>query len=48
MRNREVHRMIILDRKQRLAGLISVGDIAKIHGEEKVVAHTVGEIAKAA
>jgi CBS domain len=38
MRDREVRRMIIVDRKQKLAGVISVGDIAKVHGEEKSLA----------
>lgn len=42
MRDREVRRMIILDRKNKLAGVLSLGDISKVKGEEKVVGKTVG------
>src|SRR5262245_14108657 len=48
MREKEVRRMLILDRQKRLVGVVSIGDIAKASGEEELAGETLGEIAEAA
>ena len=48
MQEKEVRRMLILTRQKRLAGVVSIGDIAKAAGEEKLAGETLGEIAEAA
>jgi CBS domain-containing protein len=48
MREREVRRIIILNREKRLAGVVSLGDLAKASGERELAAETLGSIAEAA
>src|SRR5262245_7821453 len=48
MQEKEVRRMLILTRQKRLVGVVSIGDIAKAVGEEKLAGETLGEIAEAA
>ena len=48
MQEKEVRRLVILDREKRLVGVVSLGDIAKTVGEEEVAGETLGEIAEAA
>jgi CBS domain-containing protein len=47
MQEKEVRRMLILNKEKRLAGVISIGDIAKAQGEESMVGETVKHIAEA-
>lgn len=47
MREKEVRRMLILNREKRLTGVISIGDIAKSQGEETTAGETVKHIAGA-
>ena len=48
MQEREVRRMVILNREKRLVGVASLGDIAKTSGEKQLAGETLGEIAEAA
>jgi CBS domain-containing protein len=48
MQEKEVRRMLILDRQKRLVGVVSVGDIARASGEKQLAGETLGEIAEAA
>jgi CBS domain-containing protein len=48
MQAREVRRMLILNRQKRLAGVLSLGDIAKVSGERELAGETLGQIAEAA
>jgi CBS domain-containing protein len=48
MRDREVHRIVIVDRNQRVSGVVSLGDIAKARGEKTVAGKTLKDSAKAA
>jgi CBS domain-containing protein len=48
MQEKEVRRMLILDRHKRLVGVVSLGDIAKASGERELAGETLGEIAEAA
>ena len=48
MQEKEVRRMLILNRQKRLVGVISLGDIAKTTGEGNLAGETLGEIAEAA
>jgi len=48
MQDKEVRRMLILNRQKRLVGVISLGDIAKTTGEGELAGETLGEIAEAA
>jgi CBS domain-containing protein len=48
MREKEVRRMVILDRQERLVGVVSLGDIAKTIGETDLAGETLGDIAEAA
>src|SRR5499426_2210791 len=48
MQEKEVRRMLILDRQKRLAGVVSLGDIARASGEKQLAGETLGEIAEAA
>src|SRR5262245_55330216 len=47
MQEKEVRRMLILTRQKRLVGVVSIGDITKAVGEEKLTSETLGEIAEA-
>jgi len=46
MRERDIRRILILDRSKRLVGVVSIGDISKV--EEKVSGKTLHDIAEAA
>jgi CBS domain-containing protein len=48
MREKQVRRMLILNRDKRLVGVVSLGDIAKVSGEKELAGETLGEIAEAA
>jgi CBS domain-containing protein len=48
MQQKEVRRMLILNRDKRLVGVVSLGDIAKVLGEKTLAGQTLGEIADAA
>ncbi|MBI4473293.1 MAG: CBS domain-containing protein [Acidobacteria bacterium] len=48
MQNKEVRRMLILNRDKRLVGVVSLGDIAKTSGEKELAGETLGDIAEAA
>jgi len=48
MQQSEVRRMLIFDRQDNLVGVISLGDIAKASGEERIAGETLGQIADAA
>jgi CBS domain-containing protein len=46
MREKDVRRILILDKNKRLVGVVSIGDISKV--EEKVSGKTLHDIAEAA
>jgi CBS domain-containing protein len=48
MREKEVRRMVILDRQDKIVGVVSLGDIAKTIGETDLAGETLGDIAEAA
>ena len=48
MQDREVRRMLILDHQKKLVGIVSIGDIARASGDQKLVGETLGHIAEAA
>jgi CBS domain-containing protein len=48
MQQSEVRRMLIFNRDEQLVGVVSLGDIAKTAGEQKVAGEALGEIAEAA
>src|SRR5215475_10385468 len=48
MQEKEVRRMLILNRQKRLVGVVSLGDIAKASIEKDLAGETLGEIAEAA
>jgi CBS domain-containing protein len=48
MQEKEVRRMLILNRQGKLVGVVSLGDIAKAGGVEQLAGETLGEIAEAA
>lgn len=48
MQDKEVRRMLILDAQKKLAGVVSIGDLAKTSGEKELAAKTLGHIAEAA
>jgi CBS domain-containing protein len=48
MRQDEVRRMLIFDRDEQLAGVVSLGDIARAAGEVLVAGETLRDIAEAA
>ena len=48
MQDDEVRRMLIFDRSDKLIGVVSLGDIARITGERNLAGETLGEIAEAA
>jgi CBS domain-containing protein len=47
MQDKEVRRVLILNRDKRLVGVVSIGDLAKAQGAERVAGETVRKIAKA-
>jgi CBS domain-containing protein len=48
MQEHEVRRVLIFDREEQLIGVVSLGDIAKVTGEEYLVGETLKDIAEAA
>jgi len=48
MSQQQVRRMIILNRDKKLVGVVSIGDVAKTDGEQKVSAETLRQISQAA
>jgi len=48
MKEREVRRLVILNREKRLVGILSLGDIARASGEQQLAGETLGQIAEAA
>ena len=48
MQDKEVRRLVVLTSDKDLAGVISLGDIAKATGETELAGETLGEIAEAA
>jgi CBS domain-containing protein len=48
MQEKEVRRLVILNRREGLVGVVSLGDIAKASGEEQLAGKTLGEITEAA
>ena len=48
MQEHQVRRVLIFDRWQNLVGVVSLGDISKAAGEERLAGETLKEIAKAA
>jgi CBS domain-containing protein len=48
MQEKEVRRIVILNRQKRLVGVVSLGDIAKTSGEKELAGETLAEIAETA
>src|SRR4051794_13891649 len=48
MQQNDVRRMLIFNRDEQLVGVVSLGDIAKVAGEQQVAGETLGDIADAA
>ena len=48
MREKEVRRLLILNRDKRLVGVVSLGDLSKVEGIQDVVGDTLRDIAEAA
>jgi CBS domain-containing protein len=48
MREKEVRRLLILNRDKRLVGVVSIGDLSKVEGIQDVVGDTLRDIAEAA
>jgi len=48
MQEHEVRRVLIFDREEQLIGVASLGDLAKVTGEEFLVGETLKDIAEAA
>ena len=48
MQEHEVRRVLIYDRNHHLAGVVSLGDLAKVVGEERLAGETLKDIAEAA
>jgi CBS domain-containing protein len=48
MQKNEVRRVVICDRRGQLAGVVSLGDVSKAAGEERLAGETLKDIAEAA
>jgi CBS domain-containing protein len=48
MQKNEVRRVVICDRRGQLAGVVSLGDVSKAAGEERLAGETLRDIAEAA
>jgi CBS-domain-containing membrane protein len=46
MRERQVRRMVVLDDRKQLVGIVSLGDIATARGNAPVVSRTVEKISE--
>jgi CBS domain-containing protein len=47
MAEKEIRRVMIVNRKQELVGVISIGDLAKVGGEQRKTGETIKTIAEA-
>lgn len=47
MAEKEIRRVLILDRNKRLAGVVSIGDLSKVQGQQEKTGETMREIAGA-
>jgi CBS domain-containing protein len=48
MREKDVKRLLILNRNKRLVGVVSIGDLSKVNGAQEVVGDTLKDISEAA
>jgi CBS domain-containing protein len=48
MKEKEVKRLLILNRDKRLVGVVSIGDLSKVEGIQEVVGDTLKDISEAA
>jgi CBS domain-containing protein len=48
MQEKEVRRLLILNADKRLVGIVSLGDLAKLAGDQQLAGETLGHIADAA
>ena len=48
MQEHEVRRVIVVDRADRIVGVVSLGDLSKVKGEESLAGETLKDIAEAA
>jgi len=48
MQEKQIRRLLILDRNDKLVGVVSIGDIAKSSAARRLAGETLGEISKAA
>jgi CBS domain-containing protein len=48
MQEHEVRRVLIYDRDHELVGVVSLGDLSKVVGEERLAGETLKDIAEAA
>jgi CBS domain-containing protein len=48
MQEHEVRRVLIFDRAHRIVGVVSLGDLSKVAGEQQLAGETLREIAEAA
>jgi CBS domain-containing protein len=48
MQEHEVRRVLIFDRGERLVGVVSLGDLSKVAGEERLAGETLRDISEAA
>jgi len=48
MQEKEVRRLLILDRNKRLVGVVSLGDLSQARGKEKLAGQTTRDITDAA
>jgi len=48
MQEKEVRRMLILNRSKRLVGVVSIGDLSQARGQEQLVGETTRDITEAA
>jgi CBS domain-containing protein len=46
MQERQVRRMVVLDRKKEMVGIVSLGDLARAKGNAPIAARTLEEIAR--
>jgi CBS domain-containing protein len=46
MQGRQIRRLVVLDRKKNLVGIVSIGDIARANGNGPLVARTLEEVSR--
>jgi CBS domain-containing protein len=47
MKDKDIRRVLVLNREKRLVGVISIGDLAQASGEEQKAGETIKDIAEA-